>query len=63
MHNITLTDENIDKKRAESAKERAEKRISDYEIQQNSEVNLSRAKQSLGRAQIRLDILAQNSFK
>lgn len=55
--------ENIDKKRAESAKERAEKRISDYEIQQDSEVDIKRAKSSLGRAQIRLDILAQNAFK
>ncbi len=55
--------ENIDKSRAEKSKERAEKRLADSELQQDVEIDINRAKNSLDRAQIRLDILAQKAFK
>tara|TARA_A100001015_G_C14994492_1_gene715574 strand:+ start:664 stop:1089 length:426 start_codon:yes stop_codon:yes gene_type:complete len=49
--------ENIDKKRAESSKKRALDRLDDAKKNLNSSVDIKRAKKSLNRAEIRLEIL------
>ena len=54
--------ENIDKKRAESSKERALQRLEDAKVNQNSDINIDRAKQSLNRAELRLEILVKHQL-
>jgi F-type H+-transporting ATPase subunit epsilon len=59
--------ENIDKQRAKEAKERAEKRINEVQNQMGgtngTSINLERAKQSLFRAELRLEIIARSPIK
>ena len=52
--------ENIDKKRAQSSKERALERLEDASLNQNKEIDIDRAKQSLNRAELRLEILLKH---
>jgi F-type H+-transporting ATPase subunit epsilon len=52
--------ENIDKKRAEESKERALARLKQAEMDQSSDVDTARAKESLNRAELRLEILLKH---
>ena len=49
--------ENIDKKRAQSSKERAEERLKSAEMDHSLDIDVKRAKKSLNRAELRLEIL------
>ena len=54
--------ENIDKKRATASKERAESRIEDARMNQNKDIDIDRAKRSLNRAELRLEILLKHQL-
>ena len=52
--------ENIDKKRANASKERAIERLEDARINRNKTIDIDRAKKSLNRADLRLEILLKH---
>lgn len=52
--------ENIDKKRANASKERAIERLDDARINHNKTIDIDRAKKSLNRADLRLEILLKH---
>ena len=54
--------ENIDKKRAESSKERAIERLEDIRLNQNKEIDVERVKRSLNRAELRLEIILKHQL-
>ena len=54
--------ENIDKKRAESSKKRAEDRLDKVKKNQSSDIDVNRAKKSLNRAELRLEILLKHQL-
>jgi F0F1-type ATP synthase epsilon subunit len=54
--------ETIDKKRAESSKERALKRLEDARINPTNDIDLERAKRSLNRAELRLEVLLKHQL-
>jgi len=54
--------ETIDKKRAESSKERALKRLDDARLNQTNDIDIERAKKSLNRAELRLEVLIKHQI-
>ena len=54
--------ETIDKKRAESSKERALKRLEDVRLNQTNDIDVERAKKSLNRAELRLEVLLKHQL-
>lgn len=54
--------ETIDKKRAESSKERALKRLEDARLNQTNGIDVERAKKSLNRAELRLEVLIKHQL-
>ena len=55
--------ENLDEKRAKASKQRAIERIEDDRKNMNSDIDVQRAKKSLNRAEIRLEILLKHQLK